>query len=42
MTILSAIPRWVIVLFVIALVVFLGDKLGIFHIHFNIGGGLAL
>ena len=36
------IPRWLIVLAVIAVIIFLLNALGIIHIHFNIGGSVAL
>ena len=39
---MSAIPRWLIVLIVIALVIFLANLLGIIRIHGSIQGGVGL
>lgn len=38
---LSIVPGWLLVLIVIAVVAFLGNALGLFHIHFNIGGSIS-
>jgi hypothetical protein len=39
---LAWIPRWLIVLLVIALIIFLMNALGIIHIHGNVGGSISL
>lgn len=38
---LAVVPGWLIVLIVIAVLAFLGNALGLFHIHFNIGGSVT-
>lgn len=42
MSLLSVIPRWLIVLAFIALIVFVLNALGIIHIHGSIQGSVGL
>jgi hypothetical protein len=39
---LSWIPRWIIVLIIIAVLVFIANALGIIHIHGSIQGSVGL
>jgi len=39
---LSAVPRWLVVLIIIAVIVFIANALGIIHIHGSVQGSVGL
>lgn len=39
---MSWIPRWLIVLIVVAIIIFIANALGIIHIHGSVQGGVGL
>ena len=39
---MGMIPRWLIVLIVVAAIFFVGNSLGLWHVHFSIGGSLGV